>query len=40
MECLCIMKELPPTRIPDPTGSGKIVTDYWVCSYAVSRSQS
>ncbi len=23
------MKDFPPTRVPGPTGSGKIVTDYW-----------
>ena len=29
MECLCHIKEISPARIPDPSGSGKMITDFW-----------
>lgn len=29
MEAVCIMKNVKPERKPDPTGSGKMVEDYW-----------
>jgi dynein heavy chain len=29
MECLCYMKKIPPARIPDPSGSGKMIIDFW-----------
>ena len=29
MECLCHMKQIPPARVPDPSGSGKMIVDYW-----------
>ena len=29
MEAVCIMKSVKPERKPDPTGTGKIVEDYW-----------
>ncbi|XP_067117728.1 dynein axonemal heavy chain 7 [Osmerus mordax] len=29
METICILKGLKPDRIPDPSGSGKKVEDYW-----------
>ncbi len=32
MEAVCIMKGSKPERKPDPSGSGKMVEDYWVPS--------
>ncbi|XP_028254324.1 dynein heavy chain 7, axonemal-like [Parambassis ranga] len=29
MEAICILKGIKPERIPDPSGSGKKVEDYW-----------
>ena len=29
MEAVCIMKGLKPARIKDPSGSGKMIEDYW-----------
>ena len=29
MEAVCIMKVVKPERKPDPSGSGKMVEDYW-----------
>ena len=29
MEAVCILKNHKPDRIPDPTGTGKMVLDYW-----------
>ena len=29
MEAVCIMKSIKPERKPDPSGSGKMVEDYW-----------
>ena len=29
METVCIMKDIKPARIKDPSGSGKMVEDYW-----------
>nr|XP_057937248.1 dynein axonemal heavy chain 7 isoform X2 [Doryrhamphus excisus] len=29
MEAVCILKQTKPERIPDPSGSGKKVEDYW-----------
>ncbi|TPX32092.1 hypothetical protein SmJEL517_g04759 [Synchytrium microbalum] len=29
MEAICIMKDVKPTRVKDPTGSGKMVDDFW-----------
>ncbi|XP_047456328.1 dynein axonemal heavy chain 7 isoform X2 [Mugil cephalus] len=29
MEAICILKGLKPDRVPDPSGSGKKVEDYW-----------
>lgn len=29
MEALCVMKRIPPARVPDPSGSGKMIIDYW-----------
>ncbi|XP_041928965.1 dynein heavy chain 7, axonemal isoform X2 [Alosa sapidissima] len=29
MEAICILKGIKPDRIPDPSGSGKKVEDYW-----------
>eukprot|EP01135_Chromosphaera_perkinsii_P003458 Nk52_evm27s243 gene=Nk52_evmTU27s243 len=29
MEALCILMELKPDRVPDPSGSGKKIEDYW-----------
>lgn len=29
MEAVCIMKDIKPVKIPDPSGSGKKVEDFW-----------
>ena len=29
MEAVCIMKAIKPERRPDPSGSGRMVEDYW-----------
>ena len=29
MEAVCIMKGIKPERKPDPSGSGKMIEDYW-----------
>lgn len=29
MEAICILKGIKPDRIPDPTGSGKKIEDFW-----------
>lgn len=29
MEALCVMKGIKPERVPDPSGSGKKIEDYW-----------
>ena len=29
MEAICIMRNIKPERKPDPSGSGKMVEDYW-----------
>ncbi|KAL6620932.1 hypothetical protein LY90DRAFT_662178 [Neocallimastix californiae] len=29
MEAICIMKDIKPARIKDPSGSGKMIEDYW-----------
>uniref|UniRef100_T1JEJ0 Dynein axonemal heavy chain 7 n=1 Tax=Strigamia maritima TaxID=126957 RepID=T1JEJ0_STRMM len=29
MEGVCILKGVKPERVPDPTGSGKMIEDYW-----------
>jgi dynein heavy chain len=29
MEAVCVMKDVKPVKIPDPSGSGKKVEDYW-----------
>jgi dynein heavy chain len=29
MEALCIIKKVGPVRIPDPSGNGKQIIDYW-----------
>lgn len=29
LEAVCTMKGIKPERIPDPTGSGKKIEDYW-----------
>jgi dynein heavy chain len=30
LEALCVIKGIKPERIPDPSGSGKKIEDYWV----------
>ncbi|TPX60170.1 hypothetical protein SpCBS45565_g07578 [Spizellomyces sp. 'palustris'] len=35
MEAVCVMKDVKPDRIPDPSGSGKMVFDYWKTSLKV-----
>lgn len=32
MEAVCILKGVKPDRIPDPSGSGKKIEDYWAPS--------
>ena len=29
MEAVCIMKSIKPERKPDPSGSGKMIEDFW-----------
>lgn len=29
MEAICILKGIKPDRVPDPSGSGKKVEDFW-----------
>lgn len=29
LEAVCILKGIKPDRIPDPSGSGKMIEDYW-----------
>lgn len=29
MEAVCVMKGVKPERKPDPSGSGKVIEDYW-----------
>lgn len=29
MESVCVMKQMKPERKPDPSGSGKMVEDFW-----------
>ncbi len=29
MEAVCIMKGIKPERKPDPTGTGKMIEDFW-----------
>ena len=29
MEAVCIMKGIKPERKPDPSGSGRMLEDYW-----------
>ncbi|KAJ3302063.1 Dynein heavy chain 7, axonemal [Kappamyces sp. JEL0829] len=29
MESICVMKDIKPDKIPDPSGSGKMIQDYW-----------
>ena len=29
MEALCIIKKVGPVRVPDPSGNGKQIIDYW-----------
>lgn len=32
MEAVCVMLDLKPERKPDPSGSGKMVEDFWTPS--------
>ena len=32
MEAICILKGIKPERIPDPSGSGKKIEEYWAPS--------
>ncbi|KAJ3333612.1 Dynein heavy chain 7, axonemal [Blyttiomyces sp. JEL0837] len=32
MEAVCVMKDIKPEKIPDPSGSGRMVFDYWKSS--------
>ena len=29
MEAICVMRQVRPERKPDPSGTGKMVEDYW-----------
>ena len=29
LEAVCVMKALKPERKPDPSGSGKMIEDFW-----------
>ncbi len=35
MESVCVMKGRKPARVPDPSGSGKIIEDYWPTSVKI-----
>ncbi|KAI8807084.1 dynein heavy chain and region D6 of dynein motor-domain-containing protein [Cladochytrium replicatum] len=32
MEAVCVMKDIKPEKVPDPSGSGRMVFDYWKSS--------
>ncbi|KAJ3084466.1 Dynein heavy chain 7, axonemal [Rhizoclosmatium hyalinum] len=32
MEAVCVMKDIKPEKIPDPSGSGRMIFDYWKSS--------
>ncbi|KAJ3086325.1 Dynein heavy chain 7, axonemal, partial [Quaeritorhiza haematococci] len=32
MEAVCVMKDIKPDKIPDPSGSGRMIFDYWKTS--------
>ena len=32
MEAVCVLRSLKPERVKDPSGSGKMVDDYWPTS--------
>ena len=32
LESVCVMKDLKPDKIPDPSGSGRMIFDYWKTS--------
>lgn len=32
MEAVCVMLDLKPERRPDPSGSGKMIEEYWAVS--------
>nr|KAJ3422321.1 Dynein heavy chain 7, axonemal [Polyrhizophydium stewartii] len=32
MEAVCVMKDIKPEKVPDPSGSGRMVLDYWKSS--------
>lgn len=29
MEAVCVMKQVKPERKPDPSGTGKMIEDFW-----------
>ena len=29
LEAVCVLKKVKPDRVPDPSGSGKKIEDYW-----------
>lgn len=35
MEAVCIMRGMKPERKPDPSGSGKMIEDYWGTSQKI-----
>ncbi|KAI9097032.1 dynein heavy chain and region D6 of dynein motor-domain-containing protein [Phlyctochytrium arcticum] len=35
MEAICVMKDVKPDRVPDPSGSGKMIFDYWKTSLKI-----
>ena len=32
MEAVCVMRDMKPERVKDPSGSGKMIDDYWPTS--------
>jgi dynein heavy chain len=32
MEAVCVMKDIKPEKVPDPSGSGRMIFDYWKSS--------
>ena len=38
MEAICVMRQVKPDRKPDPSGTGKMVEDFWGPSQKVFSS--
>jgi hypothetical protein len=40
MEAVCVMLDVKPARLKDPSGSGKMIDDYWPSAQKVGRTAS